>query len=795
MALNRLNQNLGDIDANTSNFANLYVNGFPSGATIIGLKSQPDMVSMVIRADSAQTSDLMQWQNSAGTAVTRVDAAGNIVTSGTITAPTIISSGYQTQNTSASNANKWTKIASVSITSQFGDATLLLDFIGNNSGETDSARGRLFVRVKQQNPLGTAPVTPVVTLYNSGYIVSADFALILTQNDTVSTTYELYVKDTKAYNSINFNPIMTRGTHSWLFYSAQAFLTALPTNLGVTNASYPTIFAEAVNSSGPITGTVLSTSNYYRIVSPAGAERISGSGDETGAIAITLPVGWTNTMLRMTVKIFEYASGESFEVVIAGYNYAPTSSWANNPTAYIVGNPNIDRNFTVRFGYTAGGKCVVYIGELTSVWSISQVFVTDVQLGYSGFSSAWATGWSIGLQASAFENVTATITTTQVGLGYTTNTANTLVKRGASGEISVGAITSSGAITGDTVTSTNLLTAGSISSGAITSSSGSVTVDGGGGILKLKPGTNDHVYMEMYADTAAPSTRSAYLGFGAAGTADMTIANQMTNGNINFTTNGTGIVNIAGSKAWHAGNDGASSGLDADLLDGLQGSAYSPVAGSSSIVTVGTVTAGTWRGSDLEIAYGGTGASTGAGLVPVVPTSLTTVSGTASADANGLVTMSGVSSVALNGVFTSAYRNYRVITQVGNTSATGNLFLTPRIGSADISSTVYYQATLVYLGGSTGVSWSQLVNFFHITGFSAASTTPPYAGFTGDILSPQLSTARTILVGQGLGITSSSYETRNFGGWDDTARSCDGLRIWSQGGQTFSGTIKIYGYR
>ena len=45
------------------------------------------------------------------------------------------------------------------------------------------------------------------------------------------------------------------------------------------------------------------------------------------------------------------------------------------------------------------------------------------------------------------------------------------------------------------------------------------------------------------------------------------------------TVNGTlsangGSVLISGNVAWHAGNDGAGSGLDADLLDGVQGSNY-----------------------------------------------------------------------------------------------------------------------------------------------------------------------------------------------------------------------------
>jgi hypothetical protein len=50
--------------------------------------------------------------------------------------------------------------------------------------------------------------------------------------------------------------------------------------------------------------------------------------------------------------------------------------------------------------------------------------------------------------------------------------------------------------------------------------------------------------------------------------------------------------------------------LNADLLDGQHASSFSPVAGSSSITAVGTVTSGTWNGSTIEIARGGTGATT-----------------------------------------------------------------------------------------------------------------------------------------------------------------------------------------
>ena len=62
---------------------------------------------------------------------------------------------------------------------------------------------------------------------------------------------------------------------------------------------------------------------------------------------------------------------------------------------------------------------------------------------------------------------------------------------------------------------------------------------------------------------------------------------------------GMDSITYKNNVVWHAGNDGASSGLDADLLDGSHASAFSPVAGSSSITTVGTITSGVWNGTAI----------------------------------------------------------------------------------------------------------------------------------------------------------------------------------------------------
>ena len=68
--------------------------------------------------------------------------------------------------------------------------------------------------------------------------------------------------------------------------------------------------------------------------------------------------------------------------------------------------------------------------------------------------------------------------------------------------------------------------------------------------MALKPGTFDHTYMGFYADTGASSTRSAWLGFGGAGTSTMSVANEMTNGALQLTTTGASgdIALLPGGK-------------------------------------------------------------------------------------------------------------------------------------------------------------------------------------------------------------------------------------------------------
>ncbi len=175
-------------------------------------------------------------------------------------------------------------------------------------------------------------------------------------------------------------------------------------NVSIGNGYQPT---EKLEVAGNIIADSLSTEwstgrhGNTRILSPGGGS-FSSDGEKLGAFIITLPQGGKNTMVSMTVKIYDHSKNEHITLNLAGYATSIygqyTSAW-KFPSAWIEGNPKDNHNFTVRFTYDLEeGKNVIIIGEKNSFWNFPDINIVDVQVGYDASTpDNWNDGWEIEL--------------------------------------------------------------------------------------------------------------------------------------------------------------------------------------------------------------------------------------------------------------------------------------------------------------------------------------------------------------------------------------------------------------
>lgn len=135
-----------------------------------------------------------------------------------------------------------------------------------------------------------------------------------------------------------------------------------------------------------------------------------------GQIQITMPHGYLTgsyAMIRLTVDIYDYASGDTVTYHIGGYTYASPIAWYSTYASYL-GPRAFARK--VRWGFV-GGKAVIWIGSVGDGWQYTTARVRDVQVGYSGASATgWETGWNVTLtNADVSASVFATVTTPRPG--------------------------------------------------------------------------------------------------------------------------------------------------------------------------------------------------------------------------------------------------------------------------------------------------------------------------------------------------------------------------------------------
>lgn len=159
----------------------------------------------------------------------------------------------------------------------------------------------------------------------------------------------------------------------------------------------------------------------------------------------------------------------------------------------------------------------------------------------------------------------------------------------------------------------------------------------------------------------------------------------------------------AGATAWHSSNDGSGSGLDADTVDGNEGSTLlaranhtgtqtlSTISDSGSLAALSTVNNGNWSGTDLSVANGGSGRSTA--TVNGVLVGGTTATGAHQSVAPGtsgqVLTSNGVASPPTfqdgAGVVASDFAMTSIVITPSSASCAGTKSWNPGFGTNDYS--------------------------------------------------------------------------------------------------------------
>jgi hypothetical protein len=192
---------------------------------------------------------------------------------------------------------------------------------------------------------------------------------------------------------------------------------------------------------------------------------------------------------------------------------------------------------------------------------------------------------------------------------------------------------------------------------------------------------------------------------------------------------------------------------------------------SSDYVKDGAVAIET-LGDDIDASLFGITGGKNVGLVHINTTSFTTQS-----------------SISLDNVFTSAYENYRIIITITAKSTNGHMSLRFRAGGSDNTTSNYN------FGGLLGRTTQTTSNFGGsgaaaiIWGFSNASQT-----FSAlDVVNPEIALNTQVTTTSHGGDLTTWFSVNGSGNFTTNAQF-DGITFFPATG-TFSGNIKVYGYR
>lgn len=399
----------------------------------VAVKPSADGIKgVVIQGFSAtQSANLLEVQNSAGTAVAQINPAGNVSAAGLAltTAPVTSAGGYDvlTRNATTGAIEKTTSGAfsqSLSLGAPAGNITI--SGTGGNTVALNSLALSATTAYLDANVLPTSAglfpynTTTGLTNYPSSVSIAGVKSMRVASSGLgyfeigkeVNSTDALYFRTGTGLST--YGPWDIIAGRNWVNTQIQS-ISSIGTNklLGryaagsgaaqdVTLGSGLVLTSAGTLHSGYETGT--SGTKVVKVSNPAGGQ-FKGASSATGAIKIKLP---SNAAAMYTIKgtLFQYdgtnANNRTTTFSISAYG----SAMANGFSATFTGNNA--PNYPVRW-YTDGAEPAVYIGDITSTWSYVAVSIDEVQASYVGASIDIAsTGWSVTMETAFAGTLNAT---------------------------------------------------------------------------------------------------------------------------------------------------------------------------------------------------------------------------------------------------------------------------------------------------------------------------------------------------------------------------------------------------
>jgi hypothetical protein len=196
----------------------------------------------------------------------------------------------------------------------------------------------------------------------------------------------------------------------------------------------------------------------------------------------------------------------------------------------------------------------------------------------------------------------------------------------------------------------------------------------------------------------------------------------------------------------------------------------------------------------LPIASGGTGATTGVTMVPIIPTGVTVSSGSGSRNtATGVVTITSATVANINGIFSADYNAYKIIFYP-TAGASDYIFLRMNSGGTQNNTTNYSMGSLYVQSATVGIwqdgsSLQTFVNWGYVN-----SAEPTTSCLTAEIINPFSSSHKTSgFYTSGYGIPNHTFVSGAFA--FNGTNSFDGITIGNATAGNVSGTLQVFGMR